>query len=160
MLPPPSAEFMHACRKDTKAEAIKAAEREYELQQERETREHWQQLSGAEFEAELAVLFRKLGYQAEVTQTTGDEGIDILLEKGGKKVIVQCKRYSKPVGVSVARELYGTLMASDASEGILACTGGVTSGVVDFISDKPLRVMDLPDIIELSKTVEYDDAKS
>ena len=56
---------------------------------------------------EAARVFRLNGYKAKVTKKTGDGGIDILMYKNGKKIIAQSKHYTKPVGVSVARELNG-----------------------------------------------------
>jgi restriction system protein len=41
------------------------------------------------FEAFIGELFNDLGYQAEVTQSTGDFGADILLAKDDMKTAVQ-----------------------------------------------------------------------
>ena len=77
--------------------------------------------------------------------------IDIILRRAGRTTIVQCKRNGNPVGPAVARELHGTLIASQADDGILAAVGGVTSGVHAFFNGKPLRVMDLSQILNLQK---------
>ena len=63
--------------------------------------------------------------------------------------MVQCKQTKHPVGPAVARELYGALIASKADDGILAVVGGVTRGVHHFFVGKPLRVMDLDEILRL-----------
>ncbi len=111
----------------------------------------WQSLSGHQFEQELAALFKRDGYKVELTPGSGDQGIDILLRRSGRTTVVQCKRTKTPVGPAVGRELYGTLKAFKADDGILAATGGVTSGVEKFFSDKPLRVMDLSEILNLQQ---------
>ncbi len=71
-------------------------------------------MSGAEFERRLAVLFRRLGYRAEVVGSTrGDYGADLVLEKDGRRTVVQAKRWKKRVGlravqeVAAARSYYG-----------------------------------------------------
>jgi len=66
---------------------------------------------------------------------------------------VQCKQTRHPVGPAVARELYGALLDWKADDGVLAVTGGVTSGVNQFFDGKPLRVMDLGQILSLHESV-------
>ena len=49
-----------------------------------------------------------MGYKAHATQQSYDGGVDVWAINDGKKVIIQCKRYSnKPVGRSVVDELAG-----------------------------------------------------
>jgi hypothetical protein len=125
--------------------------------EERERRKHaafWQSLSGHRFEHELGRLFKQLGYSVKQTPGSGDGGIDIVLRRGGKTTIVQCKQTKHAVAPAVARELYGALIASNADDGILAVTGGVSSGVRQFIVGKPLRVMDLSEIMRLHNAAE------
>ena len=114
----------------------------------------WRSLSGRAFERELASLFERQGYKVELTPASGDRGIDILLKRSGKTTIVQCKQTAKPVGPAVVRELYGALISSRADEAILASVGGVTSGVQEFLSDKPIRVMGLPEIVRMHQILE------
>jgi len=111
--------------------------------------EYWRSMPGRVFERELGAAFSRQGFSVELTPASGDQGIDIILRRGGRKTIVQCKATTKPVGPAVARELYGTLQASGADDAILAATGGVTTGVREFIRGKPITVMTLTDIIRL-----------
>ena len=57
----------------------------------KKTREHWRSLRDIPFEQELATLYRNLGYQVQSTARSGDQGIDLILTKGSKSTIVQCK---------------------------------------------------------------------
>lgn len=108
---------------------------------------YWRSLSGRAFEMALAQLFQRNGYEAVLTQPSGDEGIDLLVAKGSRQIIVQCKATRRPVGPAVVRELYGTLAASGADLAVLAATGGVTSGVRQFALGKPIAIMTLRDIL-------------
>lgn len=54
-------------------------------------------MNGHEFEEFLVGVFRNMGYRAEKTAVTGDQGIDIILEKESIKIGVQAKCYSRPV---------------------------------------------------------------
>jgi len=109
--------------------------------------EFWRGLSGKAFERELAGLFGRKGYSVELTPASGDRGIAIILHRGARKTIVQCKATSKPVGPAVARELYGTLVACGADDAILAATGGVTRATRTFVKGKPIRVMTIGEIV-------------
>ena len=44
------------------------------------------------FERFTGALFEKMGYKVSTTPESGDEGIDLRIEKDGKTGIVQCKR--------------------------------------------------------------------
>ena len=107
----------------------------------------WRSLTGHRFEQELTDLLTRLGFEAKKTKGSGDEGIDIVLKQGGKKIIVQCKQTKNQIGPAVARELFGTLQGCDADEAWLATTAGATSGVYSFFSGKPLRVVTLSEIV-------------
>ena len=61
-------------------------------------------MDGVEFEKLIAKLFRKMGYDAEVTKTSGDQGIDVLATKNGFKYGIQAKCYSAQVGNSAIQE--------------------------------------------------------
>jgi restriction system protein len=121
------------------------------LSYQRTLEEYWKSLKGKNFEQELGNIFSSQGYAVEFTPSTGDQGIDIILRKGGIRTIVQCKAHAKPVGIAVARDLYGTLIASKANLAILASTSGFTKGVYDFATGKRIQLLSLDDIILFSE---------
>jgi restriction system protein len=41
-----------------------------------------------------------------MTKGSGDQGADVIAEKGGIRVVVQCKWYSQPVGNAAVQEAY------------------------------------------------------
>lgn len=61
-------------------------------------------MNGLEFEKFLADMFNMMGYQTEITKTSGDQGIDVIAEKGGQRIGVQAKCYSSTVGNSAIQE--------------------------------------------------------
>lgn len=72
-------------------------------------------LEPCEFEELVADVFRRMGFNAIVTQKTHDGGKDIVatFEMGGVfyTTYFECKRYSpdRPVGVEIVRELYAVM---------------------------------------------------
>lgn len=62
-------------------------------------------MTGHEYEYAVANYLREQGYyDVEVTQASGDYGIDVLARKGGHRYAVQCKYYSGTVGISAVQE--------------------------------------------------------
>ena len=64
-------------------------------------------MEGHDFEYYCADLLKKDGYcNVEVTQGSGDQGIDILAEKNGIKFGIQCKCYSGNIGNSAVQQAF------------------------------------------------------
>lgn len=120
---------------------------------------YWENLSGIEFEQEIGNLFEEEGYKVSFTPASGDEGVDIKLRKGDKFIIVQCKAHKDPVGANIARELGGAMFHFKADEAILVCIGGFTSGVHDYVKDKPIKLMKLKDIIAMRERLNKEKIK-
>ncbi len=63
-------------------------------------------MSGADFEKFITYMFNKLGYKATNTKLSGDQGVDIIAERGAEKIAIQTKCYSQVVGNSAVQEVY------------------------------------------------------
>ena len=59
---------------------------------------------GIAYERFCAARLREGGWKARPTQASGDQGADIVAERDGLRLVVQCKRYGKPVGNSAVQE--------------------------------------------------------
>ena len=157
---------VHRAERERKAAVQKAEQERKEAEQaarkaaQRKHIRFWQSLSGVQFEKELADLYRQRNYKVELTPISGDDGIDLILKKGDKTVIVQCKRFKNPAGPATVRELYGAFAASDATEAVLACTGGFTTGVYDFAEGKPIRLIGMPELIQMATGEMYEPPKA
>ena len=62
------------------------------------------EMTGEQFERFIGELFEKLGYKIIVTKISGDQGIDVIVEKKGIKTGIQCKRYTNKVSNSAIQE--------------------------------------------------------
>lgn len=64
-------------------------------------------MEGHDFEYFCAQLLRNNGYQnVEVTQGSGDQGIDIIAYRDGIKYGIQCKCYSSDIGNKAVQEVF------------------------------------------------------
>lgn len=81
-----------------------------------------------EFEHYLGYLFRALGYQATVTQASGDFGVDVLVTApDGTKIAVQAKHWrSEYVGVEHVLKTVGGAAHYGCQRAIVVTTSGIT----------------------------------
>ncbi|WP_082478744.1 restriction endonuclease [Methylobacterium sp. Leaf102] len=64
---------------------------------------------GIAYERFCAERLREAGWNARATQASGDQGADIVAERAGVRLVVQCKRYGKPVGNGAVQEIAAAL---------------------------------------------------
>lgn len=85
------------------------------------------------------------GGEVRVTQSSRDEGVDAIAFDPdpitGGKVVIQAKRYTRTVGVSAVRDLYGTVMNEGASKGILVTTADYGADAHKFALGKPITLL-------------------
>lgn len=63
-------------------------------------------MGGHDYEHYVANLVRECGWAALVTKASGDHGADIVAEKKGFRLAIQCKRYTSLVGNKSVQEVY------------------------------------------------------
>ena len=111
-----------------------------------EGRSNLMDLNPYEFEHFLSNLFELIGFEAKLTRSSKDGGIDVVAYDPrpilGGKVVIQAKRYKNVVGVAAVRDLYGTMINEGASKGILVTTSHYGPDAYDFSKDKPIELID------------------
>ncbi len=64
-------------------------------------------LDGIDFEYWCAALLQRNGFtHIVVTSASGDQGVDILANKGDIRYAIQCKRYNSPLNNKPIQEVY------------------------------------------------------
>ena len=113
------------------------------------------QLHWRNFEELVAEAYRRQGYRVTEGGFGADGGIDLELRKGEGLILVQCKQWkAQKVGVSVVREMFGVLTASNADKVIVICSGRFTQQAIDFASDKPVTLIDGNELLYLVHEVQ------
>ena len=64
-----------------------------------------QAFSGTQFELRIALMLEKYGCQCEMTPVTGDQGADLIVHYGARKIAVQVKWRSGTVGNGAVQEV-------------------------------------------------------
>jgi restriction system protein len=62
-------------------------------------------MTGTEFEDYVAARLRRAGWEVAFTTLTGDYGVDLIAQREGKSVAIQCKRHGKAVGVAAVQQV-------------------------------------------------------
>jgi restriction system protein len=104
-----------------------------------------------DFEKIVCQLFAKMGYKVEGTRYSGDNGSDGFLYKENSKTVLQCKRVKGSVGEPILRDLYGTMHATQCNDAIVVTTGTVSRQAREWITGKPIRIIELEELNQLFK---------
>jgi len=109
-------------------------------------------MKGIEFEDYMQELFKRKGYSVTKTPASGDYGVDLLISKkiNGREVrtAVQCKRYSKSVGVSAVQEVFSGKHYYKCKYAIVVTTSTFTSPACKSASELNVELWDRYKLIE------------
>ncbi|WP_054941722.1 restriction endonuclease [Paenibacillus ihuae] len=106
-------------------------------------------MEGIQFEKYLGHLFRAQGYKCEVTKAAGDYGADLIIQKDGKKIVVQAKRYSKNVGIKAVQEAQASIAHYGASEAWVVSNSDYTAAAYDLAKSNRVKLINREALIEM-----------
>lgn len=66
----------------------------------------WRALRGMYFERFLRQVFEHLGYEVQITKTAGDQGVDLIVTLGERRIAIQAKGFAEKVDVFAVQEAY------------------------------------------------------
>jgi HJR/Mrr/RecB family endonuclease len=89
-------------------------------------------MSGAQFELFVADLFRAMGHQATVLGGAGDQGVDIVVNRRGERVAVQCKSYQRPANNKPVQEVFAGARHHRCVETWVVAPAGYTRGAIEL----------------------------
>jgi len=114
------------------------------------------------FEQLVGEAFRRQGYAVEETGLGGaDGGIDLVLRKDGRRVLVQCKQWRRrQIPVNVVREMYGLLAHHRADAVKIACVGTYTRDAAKFAEGKPIELIGGEQLMRMIRVVQLGPAIS
>ena len=90
-------------------------------------------ITGVEYEALCARYLQGLAFSnIEITQKSGDQGVDIIAYKNGYKYAIQCKYYNSPVGNSAIQEVVAGASFYKCLKKIVITNSTFTKGAIDL----------------------------
>lgn len=109
-----------------------------------------------EFEAFAAALFQGMGWAVEETGGGGsDGGVDLMLSRNGRRVVVQCKRYKDRVGGPVVREALGTMLHHGARGVYVVGLSGFTKQAEEVAEGKPVKLIDGERLLQWAEAIRH-----
>lgn len=118
----------------------------------------FQLMSPIEFEEFVAKVFRGMGFRTQLTQSSGDGGIDIIAKYDGEifkgTYLIQCKHWKRNVGEPPIRDLYGVIQSENALKGIVVTTSDFSSKAMEFTKGKNIDLINGNSIQKIAFTLE------
>jgi restriction system protein len=108
-------------------------------------------MSPQEFEHYCADVLRQARWEARVTPASGDQGVDIIADKRGLRVVVQCKKYSKPVGNRAVQEIVAAIAHEEADRGVVVATCGFTPAAERLARSNDVLLLHHSDLHRIEK---------
>ena len=106
-------------------------------------------LSGVEYEQYCARLLERSGWSVRLTAGSGDQGVDILAEREGRRVVVQCKMYSSPVGNKAVQEVVGARGLEKADVAAVVSNASYTPAAKQLAQANAVLLLHHSDLPEL-----------
>lgn len=91
-------------------------------------------MSPTEYEYFVASILRREQWSARVTKASGDQGVDVIAEKAGRVVVIQCKLYSHPVGNSAVQEVIAGRIFEGAQFAVVVTNNSYTASARQLAS--------------------------
>ncbi len=108
-------------------------------------------MTGAQFEHFLCDVFRLHGYAVEPTGQSGDQGVDLIVQRpGGPRVAVQAKCYSGSVGNDAVQQAFAGMAFHGCQRCVLVTNSYTTRAANDLATRVGCSVIDgstLPDLV-------------
>ena len=125
------------------------------------TLENFDNLEGLEFENWCANLLRINGFiNVEVTRASGDQGVDILAEKGEIKYAIQCKCYSSDLGNSPIQEVHAGKSMYNCHVGAVMTNRHFTSGAKELSKATGVLLWDREKLLQMQSNGEGGESNS
>lgn len=104
-----------------------------------------------EFEHYCAAVLREGKWKARVTRASGDQGVDIVADRRGLRIVVQCKKYSKPVGNRAVQEIVAAIAHEDAQRAVVVTTSGYTPAAEQLAASNDVLLLHHADLRRINR---------
>lgn len=108
-------------------------------------------MSPKDFEVFCAEELRRAGWTASVTGQSRDQGADVVAEKAGTRVVLQCKLYSRQVGNKSVQEAAAARAHERADHGIVVTNNGYTPAAEQLATTNRIYLLHYKDLSSLEQ---------
>lgn len=109
-----------------------------------------------EFEKHCASILRNAGFIAKATKGSGDQGVDVVAEKNGIKVVIQCKLYySQPVSNTAVQEVNTGKSYYKADYAVVVSNNTYTVSAKQLAESCGVLLLHVNDLANLEKLLNF-----
>jgi hypothetical protein len=103
-------------------------------------------LTPDEYEQLVAMILRREGWEATVTPSGGDHGLDVIAEKSGIRLGVQVKMYggSRPINAATVMLTHGAAAFADCTRCMIATNGRVLADAAAVAAKLNVEIRTVP----------------
>lgn len=108
-----------------------------------------------EFEQFVAKYYQSLGYETEITQYSGDYGMDVIAHKGEERIAIQVKMYgnsSRKVNRKTVMELFGAMTYRQCSKAVIATNGTCLADAVEVANKLGVEILYFDSTFDIVET--------
>jgi restriction system protein len=122
----------------------------YALQQRnQEQTQYSDSISSAEFEGHCALALNRNGWQAPVVGKSGDQGADVIAEREDLRVVIQCKKYSAPVGNAAVQEVFAAKAFQQATHAAVVSNAAFTKAAHELAATTGVMLLHVSELDRL-----------
>ena len=106
---------------------------------------------GHDFELFIVNLLKNNGFKnIKTTPKTGDYGADIIAVADGEKYAIQCKLYSKSVGIKAVQEVFAAMQYYECQAAAVATNNRFSKNAVNLANSTGVQLWDRDALIEMT----------
>ena len=103
--------------------------------------EYNDKMTGLEFEFYCSDKLKKEGWKTEITKSSCDQGVDVIIQKGNRKIGIQCKKHSKPIGNKAVQEVKAGLNYYKLDEGVVIGNTSFTKSAIELAQMNKIKLL-------------------
>lgn len=114
-------------------------------------------LSGFQFERHVSEYYKRRGYHVRLTRGGGDQGIDVIAERQGRRIGVQCKQWIGTVGNDAVQQALAGKLFYNCTDAVVVCTSIFSKFARQLASKTDVELIDGNDYgLEIDKFKQHD----
>ncbi len=112
-----------------------------------------EEMNPTDYESMVAAALAGLGWTTQLTGGSGDQGIDMIASMRGKRVVIQCKRYTSAVGNSAVQEVFAGRAFVCADFAAVVSSAGFTRSAVELAERTNVVLLHHDDLAFLERQI-------
>lgn len=113
------------------------------------------EMTSIEYEHYCAEELKRSGWDARVTMASRDQGVDVIAQKSGIRLAVQCKLYRSPVGNKAVQEVVAARAHEVADYGIVVSNNSYTPAAQELARTNDVILLHHRDFAKIEKILSF-----